>query len=300
MEENQRYPTVKLTYLRVCKLSLISRLLNVKIATMIERSLATKAAEARNQGTWQRVLTGGLRTHLWIARAIGFTDVGGVGQSMAATQATESLWNMQIERLLRLGFHEALGMSEEDYRASMPSFRSQPEKSKGRFDIPILVDPRVMLKTQLQRQKILISRDIPEGDLVKLALGESQRPDIPREPYQIWLNANLRSYYKMPNELDWDEQALTPIEGLAVLREIPDILGRLLGSSMLLSNSLIQKGERIYCLTLEHPRYYSRTGAFGTIGEITDTEKVVIEMEEYHYYSLVTLTRGKFDHTNSN
>jgi hypothetical protein len=66
-----------------------------------------------------------------------------------STSKTESVidlskeWENQGKRYVELGFHKELGMSSEEYLASLPRFEPQPEKFQGRFDIPLLVETRI-------------------------------------------------------------------------------------------------------------------------------------------------------------
>lgn len=124
--------------------------LNYSIKTlMIERVIKRKVEEARNQGWKQRVLARFLDTSFRIARACGLTDINSALLETPTTKE-DSLWSAQIERLINLGFHAELGMSEDNYRASIPAFNPQPERFRGRFAIPVLVDPRVSLQRQLE------------------------------------------------------------------------------------------------------------------------------------------------------
>lgn len=52
-------------------------------------------------------------------------------------------WLRQANRYIGLGAHNLLDLLKKDYISSLPKFEPQPETFKGRFDIPILVDPRI-------------------------------------------------------------------------------------------------------------------------------------------------------------
>lgn len=72
------------------------------------------------------------------------------------TQKTDAVtdiekWEQQKQHLIALGFHKAVGLTERDYYASLLNFQRQLEKFKGRFDRPLLIDPRVPLTYQLER-----------------------------------------------------------------------------------------------------------------------------------------------------
>ena len=86
-------------------------------------------------------------------------------------------WERQVKRLLGLGFHEELGMTEAAYRNSIPEFLPQPEEYKGRFDIPLIVETRIPLKRQHQLA------GIPE--YIDTDNIENLTP-VPDKPYTIW------------------------------------------------------------------------------------------------------------------
>src|SRR3989344_9558986 len=115
---------------------------------MIEKAIAEKIELAKTQGRRQRVLTKFLKASFRLVKACGLTDIT-EGSFEIPTSKEEKLWSSQVERLINLGFHAELGMTEDEYKSSMPAFQSQPPKFKGRFEIPLLIDPRVSLQRQL-------------------------------------------------------------------------------------------------------------------------------------------------------
>lgn len=92
-------------------------------------------------------------------------------------------WERQVGRLIELGYHRELRKSEATYRNQMPAFAPQPESYKGRFDIPLLVDPRLSLKTQIRLAGIN-----PSIQLEKIA----DIMIVPTEPYSIWTHDGNR------------------------------------------------------------------------------------------------------------
>lgn len=128
-------------------------------------------------------------------------------------------WIIQINQLVKLGFPKELGIAGKEYRAGMPAFQPQPIEFKGRFRLSLLIDPRVSLVTQLRLHEAHLGVGITEAVVVRLALKESQRPDIPREPYQIWITPG--STKRCISDFSEDERGLTSIEGLAFFRESP-------------------------------------------------------------------------------
>lgn len=133
---------------------------------------------------------------------------------------TNENWQLQINRLIKLGYPTTLGLSEFEYRASIPQFQPQPEKFKGRFDILLLVDPRVSLKRQLSKQQV----SFPEHD----QFSDYEDLVIPDQPYQLWAQGGSRFRKLSPQDarsrFAEDERGLSLIEGLALFREHPDIL----------------------------------------------------------------------------
>lgn len=200
---------------------------------MIERGISRKIEEAQTQGLKQRLLTRFLYVSFKLLKACGLTDIT-EESSEILTSKEEELWSLQIEKLINLGFHAELGMTDDEYKATMPAFQPQPPRFKGRFDIPLLVDPRVSLQRQLELSKI-VNYDINEADLTRLSLAESNKPHIPKDPYQLWIRAILESLdlarrlgkfkpLRSIKEFTYDERGLTAIEGLALLREQPNLL----------------------------------------------------------------------------
>lgn len=200
---------------------------------MIERVIKRKVEEARNQGWKQRVLARFLDTSFRIARACGLTDINSALLETPTTKE-DSLWGAQIERLINLGFHAELGMSEDNYRASIPAFNPQPERFRGRFAIPVLVDPRVSLQRQLELSRTVVDPDVAQANLTKLSLAENSKPYVPQKPYQVWIRAFTEDFRRVSKtgmipsrsnrDFAFDERGLTVIEGIALLREFPNLL----------------------------------------------------------------------------
>lgn len=87
-------------------------------------------------------------------------------------------WNRQTERLILLGFHSELGMTDEDYRNTFPNFLLPPDTYKGLFlETPLVVDPRVPLKKQLT---LAFTGSYIDTDHI------TNITDVPDKPYTIW------------------------------------------------------------------------------------------------------------------
>lgn len=88
----------------------------------------------------------------------------------------EPIWSQQVDRLLSLGFHEELGITEEAYRVSIPTFLDIPrEKNFGYFDLPLVVDPRV--KPSKQMESVVVKDKIGRVDNII---------DAHQQPYTMW------------------------------------------------------------------------------------------------------------------
>lgn len=136
---------------------------------------------------------------------------------LGSPQETTKNLQMQAQRLAILGFHIELGMTVTEYYAEMPQFQLQPAEFRGRFPIPLLVDPRVSLLRQLQLHFLPIETSVTEAEIVRLSLREVQKPYIPSTLYQIWVRAGGSN--RSIDDFAKDERGLTLIEGMALLRE---------------------------------------------------------------------------------
>ncbi len=157
----------------------------------------------------------------------------------------EKNWNSQINRLIDHGFDIEVGLSSEEYTKSIPAFQPQPENFKGRFNIPLLVDPRIPLGTQLR----LLHVGFPE-----IKTSNLEEVVTPESPYQIWVQDGTRfmghSCFSARRTFANDERGLTIIEGLALFREIPKVLEH---HPVMLVGA---KGTRI---TVRGPREFTHT-----------------------------------------
>lgn len=200
---------------------------------MIERNIAKKTERAKTEGWRQRFLTRFLQTSFRLVRVCGLSDLSEEPANTSLTEE-EKNWSEQVENLISFGFHVELDMSEDEYKATIPAFQSQPQRLKGRFDHPFLIDPRISLQRQLDLHKVIVNPQITEADLVRLSMRESAKSHIPNDPYQIWVRVDLRTFeqahktnslaFRSAQEFTYDERGLTAIEGLAILREAPNIL----------------------------------------------------------------------------
>ncbi len=83
-------------------------------------------------------------------------------------------WNRQIRNFIVLGFHEELGLSQEEYEKSFPKFEPQSRKDWRRFDYPLLHEPRINVVRKMQLAGI---RNDRKGNQI------SNGPQAPDKPY---------------------------------------------------------------------------------------------------------------------
>ena len=131
-------------------------------------------------------------------------------------------WQDQIQRFVNMGYASDLGISEDEYRASLPSFADQPEQFRGHFDRALLVDPRVSLSIQLKDYVM------PKQLRQKLAMYQPVLPAVADSAYQLWVQDG-EAYQRVSipefnrKKLDF-ERGLTIAEGSALVREMPSVL----------------------------------------------------------------------------
>lgn len=109
----------------------------------------------------------------------------------------ESIVARQVSRYIQLGFHTQLGESEDEYRAefALPKDIKQPESYKGRFDVLLVVDPRI--HTVIQNRIAHISQfGINIDEIINLT-------EFPSNvPYAVWThNGKKYSYYSVEKVL---------------------------------------------------------------------------------------------------
>jgi hypothetical protein len=90
--------------------------------------------------------------------------------------------NLQSQRLIKMGFHSALGLSGAEYFASLPDFTALPPGLEP-TDLPVLVDPRVRPSKQLAGARIHSVAAMPSFD------GLVDNHFVPDKPYVAFLGA---------------------------------------------------------------------------------------------------------------
>lgn len=67
----------------------------------------------------------------------------GIHASQQGTLDLDVEWRRQVDRLVAAGVPAELGLSAEDYAASLPRFSAQPAAYAGRLDAPVIIETRV-------------------------------------------------------------------------------------------------------------------------------------------------------------
>lgn len=134
-------------------------------------------------------------------------------------------WQRQARRYVKLGFHTELGLSPEDYLASLPKFEPQPESFRGRFDIPVLVETRIALFRQAELARLAYYLG---GLNVRDWESDPSGYKTPDSPYTTWMQdgkTNLgRSVRAVRRTLEPDERGATVHDGVALWIVTPDLL----------------------------------------------------------------------------
>lgn len=130
----------------------------------------------------------------------------------------DAILELQIQRLIELKFHEALGMTEEEYRSGIPSILPQPETYIGRFDIPLVVEPRIDFTKQHQAAGVTNHIRIEKFNNVT---------EVPSTPYTLWTHdANryrLLSVKQTRSIFLPDEVGSPMVEVIALYLQYPEI-----------------------------------------------------------------------------
>ena len=131
------------------------------------------------------------------------------------SNAPEDIWEVQIRALIHKGIPQELGMTEQQYRDSLPRLTLPPEGAQGRFPLPLLVEPRA-LKNQIRG----FDDDFSPGEMDTIV----NKVETPQVPYLVWGNdGSSTSRYSIEQAMETfaqrgDERGLTYAELLALYR----------------------------------------------------------------------------------
>ncbi len=90
-----------------------------------------------------------------------------------------------IDAYLRAGFATALGLSAEQYAATLPAIGAIPPHYRGTFDLPLIVETRIPWREQAARLGVGLSGSSLRNEYVAV---DSARP-APQQPYAAWFTA---------------------------------------------------------------------------------------------------------------
>ncbi|MFH1971644.1 MAG: hypothetical protein ABIJ05_04655 [Patescibacteria group bacterium] len=134
-------------------------------------------------------------------------------------------WQRQVNKLVKLGFHKELGMTKKAYVESLPKFTSQPESFKRRFDISVIVDPRINWQRQCELAEI---RNYISSENIKDWEDDPKGYKTPEFSYIVWMQdgtKNLnKSVKKVRQNLSEDERGATLYDGLSLAIFHPEIM----------------------------------------------------------------------------
>jgi len=118
-----------------------------------------------------------------------------------------------------------LRITEKEYIASLPRIDPQPEQFKGRFDIPVIVDPRLHWSVQCILTAVFI---MPNMEYKQGKIRNWGKWKTPEMPYISWMHDGQRNIDKSAEEvrrrLAFDERGTTLLEGLGLIIASPNIL----------------------------------------------------------------------------
>lgn len=128
------------------------------------------------------------------------------------------VWEKQVRKMIALGFNDEIKKSEGGYRMSVPKFEEQPEAYKGRFDLPLLIDPRIPLKKIHKLAGIHAAVD--ENIIVDMY----KSPEL---PYVIWTHDANRyrhlSVREVMTKMQSDETACSQLEVSSLFIHYPEV-----------------------------------------------------------------------------
>jgi hypothetical protein len=93
-------------------------------------------------------------------------------------------WQRQVQRHLDAGYHHAIGVTADEYRASIPRLGPQPDSYRGRFDVPVLVEARMPWTQAAPLAGINLSAHTRRFGYEPVA----GAPERPEQPYWMWCN----------------------------------------------------------------------------------------------------------------
>lgn len=193
---------------------------------MVMERLRAAAEHLDNQGEVQKFA---IEQAERLLKEAGVTDPGPSTQKPSVEVidriSLESEWQRQVGRYVALGFPKELGLSPEDYCASLPKFEPQPESLCGRFDIPVLVETRIALSRQAELAGLQYHLG---GGLSVCDWDDPKDYKTPDSPYITWMQDGKKNLNKsvrdVRRDLEIDERGATEHDGVALWVTNPSVL----------------------------------------------------------------------------
>ncbi|MCU1394822.1 MAG: hypothetical protein JWM34_3250 [Ilumatobacteraceae bacterium] len=163
-------------------------------------------------------------------RATATVDQGIVARGVHPSQMRRRDPAEESSRLASLfvdaGFHKELGLSADDYVASLPIIEAQPAQYVARLDVPLIVETRIAWGRQYELTGIAISKFLDHFPPPAPIGPESAHL---AQPYTAWFNAwgqRFEDPISPPDaraDLAADEIGANLIEGAAMLLAYPEL-----------------------------------------------------------------------------
>ena len=154
-------------------------------------------------------------------------------------------WDRLADIYVRSRFPGELGLSDSEYRASLPKFSPQPVGYSGRFDVPLIVETRISWKRQAVLSGISLSGTSLRVDYAPA----DEAPPEPTTPYCAWVADWGQGYA--------DRVAPGDVRASLATDEV--------GGSM----------RELVAMILAHPEHHGSARYFEAIGYVMPHEQVV-------------------------
>jgi hypothetical protein len=157
----------------------------------------------------------------------------------------------QAELYVAIGVADELGMTAEDYRASLPRFAPQPPSYAGRLDVPLLVETRVPWRRLAALADMTVA---PSARIVEPVPAE-ERFAVPAVAYAGWFT-------------DWGQRFPDPIDPITARAQLTDD----------------EVGTSAYegiAMGLVHPQVFAQGRFWDTIGSLLLDSVLASPIDQY-------------------
>ncbi|MCW0213113.1 MAG: hypothetical protein OJJ54_07125 [Pseudonocardia sp.] len=151
----------------------------------------------------------------------------GIHASQLGPTDPDAEWRRQVDRLVDAGVAAELGLTPEQYAASLPRFTARPPTYAGRFDAPVIVETRVEWRRLFELFGIRVSPILAVFPPAVPTGADSAHRD---EPYAAWFTRWGQRFDgpTSPEEaraaLRADEVGANLVEGGAVAHAFPELV----------------------------------------------------------------------------